>query len=110
MASGDGTSIQSTWPERRAATRVDGAGDYSHAAASVYRGTVVLDGAWRNAGHPAGNNSGHAAQLAALPPGCAFAPRCRYVVDACGSGEIPVSMSDTGAMARCVRAVDTELA
>ncbi len=48
--------------------------------------------------------------LASLPPGCAFAPRCRYVVDACRSGEIPVSITDTGAMARCVRAVETELA
>ena len=45
--------------------------------------------------------------LAALPAGCAFAPRCRYVSDKCRVGEIPVSLTPTGAMARCVRAVET---
>jgi peptide/nickel transport system ATP-binding protein len=45
--------------------------------------------------------------LAHLPPGCAFAARCRYAVDACRQGEIPVAISATGAMARCVRAVET---
>jgi len=43
--------------------------------------------------------------LAALPPGCAFAPRCRYVVDRCVEGETPVVTQASGAMARCVRAV-----
>ena len=43
--------------------------------------------------------------LAQIPPGCAFAPRCRHVTDACTHGEIPVTMSPTGAMVRCVRAV-----
>jgi peptide/nickel transport system ATP-binding protein len=42
--------------------------------------------------------------LAELPPGCPFAPRCRYVMDACRRGEIPVVTTETGAMARCVRA------
>ena len=42
--------------------------------------------------------------LADLPPGCPFAPRCRYVVDACRQGDIPVVSTKTGAMARCVRA------
>src|SRR6202161_3842162 len=28
--------------------------------------------------------------LAQLPPGCAFAARCRYAVDACRQGEIPI--------------------
>ena len=45
--------------------------------------------------------------LAELPPGCAFAPRCRHAIDACRHGEIPVTMSATGAMARCVRAVES---
>jgi peptide/nickel transport system ATP-binding protein len=45
--------------------------------------------------------------LAELPPGCAFAPRCRYVTEPCYRGDIPVSISATGAMARCVRAVET---
>ena len=42
--------------------------------------------------------------LAHLPPGCAFAPRCRYVIDACRQQDIPVIMAPDGAMARCVRA------
>jgi peptide/nickel transport system ATP-binding protein len=45
--------------------------------------------------------------LASLPPGCAFAARCRYAHDACLRGDIPVAISPTGAMARCVRAVET---
>jgi peptide/nickel transport system ATP-binding protein len=44
--------------------------------------------------------------LAQLPPGCAFAARCRYAIDACRQGDIPVAISATGAMARCVRAVE----
>ena len=45
--------------------------------------------------------------LAELPPGCAFAPRCCHAIDACRHGEIPVTVSATGAMARCVRAVES---
>ena len=41
--------------------------------------------------------------LAELPPGCPFMPRCRYAVDAC-RGEIPVVVTDAGQMALCVRA------
>jgi peptide/nickel transport system ATP-binding protein len=44
--------------------------------------------------------------LAQLPPGCAFAARCRYAIDACRQGDVPVAISPTGAMARCVRAVE----
>jgi len=42
--------------------------------------------------------------MAALPPGCPFAPRCRYAMEACRQGAIPVVTTPTGAMARCVRA------
>ena len=42
--------------------------------------------------------------LAQVPPGCAFAPRCRYAIDACTHGEVPVAMSPTGAMVRCAPA------
>jgi peptide/nickel transport system ATP-binding protein len=42
--------------------------------------------------------------LAHLPPGCAFAPRCRHAGDPCTHGEVPVTVSSTGAMVRCVRA------
>jgi len=34
--------------------------------------------------------------LAALPPGCAFSPRCRYATDACVQGEIPVTITGGG--------------
>src|SRR6202046_4635084 len=44
--------------------------------------------------------------LAQIPPGCAFAPRCRYVVDACTRGDVPVAMSPPGAMLRYIRAAD----
>ena len=44
--------------------------------------------------------------LAELPPGCAFAPRCRYTTEACRSSDIPVTITETGAMARCVRAAE----
>ena len=43
--------------------------------------------------------------LAALPPGCAFAPRCRSVQEACRSGQPPVVDFGPGTMVRCVRAV-----
>ena len=42
--------------------------------------------------------------LALLPPGCAFAPRCRQASEACLRGEVPVTTSPTGAMVRCLRA------
>ena len=42
--------------------------------------------------------------LAQIPAGCAFAPRCRYAIDACTQGEVPIAMPSTDAMIRCVRA------
>jgi peptide/nickel transport system ATP-binding protein len=42
--------------------------------------------------------------LAQVPPGCAFAPRCRHVAEICTRGEIPVVTSPTGATVRCMRA------
>jgi peptide/nickel transport system ATP-binding protein len=47
--------------------------------------------------------------LASLPPGCAFVPRCRYAVDACRA-EVPVVTSETGSMVRCVRASEMAFA
>ncbi len=46
--------------------------------------------------------------LASLPPGCAFAPRCRYAMDRCSEGDIPVVTRESGAMARCVKAAMLE--
>lgn len=45
--------------------------------------------------------------LAQLPPGCAFAPRCRVVTDLCTRQEPPVTERSGGAMVRCVRAAET---
>jgi peptide/nickel transport system ATP-binding protein len=44
--------------------------------------------------------------LAELPPGCAFAARCRYATDICRIGDIPVTTFNSGAMARCVRVAE----
>ena len=44
--------------------------------------------------------------LAELPPGCAFAARCRYATDICRIGGIPVTTFNSGAMARCVRVAE----
>jgi peptide/nickel transport system ATP-binding protein len=41
--------------------------------------------------------------LAALPPGCAFAPRCRYVETACTTAVPPEVWLDDARMARCIR-------
>ena len=40
----------------------------------------------------------------ALPPGCAFAPRCDLAVEACRTGEIPLLVVGEGHAARCIRA------
>lgn len=46
--------------------------------------------------------------LASLPPGCAFAPRCRHTIDRCSEAEIPVVTRASGAMARCIKAEQFE--
>jgi peptide/nickel transport system ATP-binding protein len=43
--------------------------------------------------------------LAALPPGCAFAPRCRFAIDACFRAEPPAIATPGGGLVRCHRAV-----
>jgi peptide/nickel transport system ATP-binding protein len=42
--------------------------------------------------------------LAALPPGCAFAPRCRYVEPACTAAVPDETWLDNARMVRCIRA------
>jgi peptide/nickel transport system ATP-binding protein len=49
---------------------------------------------------------GNPPSLAELPPGCAFAPRCRDAVDACRAAAPPMVWLAGGAMVRCVRAGD----
>lgn len=41
--------------------------------------------------------------LAHLPPGCAFTPRCKFAADVCRQGEVPVVTDGAGQMARCAR-------
>jgi oligopeptide/dipeptide ABC transporter ATP-binding protein len=36
-------------------------------------------------------------------PGCEFAPRCRYVIDACRENDIPTISLEDGARVRCIR-------
>jgi oligopeptide/dipeptide ABC transporter ATP-binding protein len=38
-----------------------------------------------------------------LPPGCSFAPRCRYAIDECRVGEIPLEVIDDRRASRCIR-------
>ena len=38
-----------------------------------------------------------------LPRGCAFAPRCSHVIDACRHGEIPLDDVEPSHAARCIR-------
>jgi peptide/nickel transport system ATP-binding protein len=45
--------------------------------------------------------------LGALPPGCAFAPRCRLAEQICRDADPPVLPREGGGMVRCVRAVAT---
>ena len=41
--------------------------------------------------------------LRGLPPGCSFAPRCRYVMAACQTTVPPAQHFAAGRMARCLR-------
>ena len=41
--------------------------------------------------------------LGALPPGCAFAPRCRFAAEICTEADPPVIVRPGGGMARCAR-------
>ena len=41
--------------------------------------------------------------LRAMPPGCAFAPRCKYAEPACTAALPPEVIFDAGRMARCIK-------
>jgi len=47
--------------------------------------------------------SGSPPDLAQLPPGCAFAPRCRFAIDACLSTQPPARELAAGHSTRCLR-------
>jgi peptide/nickel transport system ATP-binding protein len=53
--------------------------------------------------------AGAPANLAALPPGCAFAPRCRHVEPACTTAVPPEVWHDDSRMVRCIRAAAEDL-
>ncbi|PYP85671.1 MAG: peptide ABC transporter ATP-binding protein [Blastocatellia bacterium AA13] len=38
-----------------------------------------------------------------LPPGCAFAPRCSYVIEECRKGPIPLEAVNNNHLSRCIR-------
>ena len=44
--------------------------------------------------------------LAALPQGCSFAPRCAYALDVCGTADPPPVACGDGHLARCLRVED----
>ena len=47
---------------------------------------------------------GNPPSLAELPPGCAFAPRCREAIESCHRAAPPVVQINDGAMVRCIHA------
>ncbi len=47
---------------------------------------------------------GNPPNLAELPPGCPFAPRCRYAIRACTDADPPMVHPAAGVMVRCIRA------
>ena len=52
---------------------------------------------------------GMAPSVLNLPPGCAFAPRCRYAIDACRAGAPPVRETGPTRWARCVAPLDSQV-
>jgi len=55
------------------------------------------------AGTPLPTISGSVPSLVNLPPGCPFAPRCPYRIDACTSGYPPLADTGKGQLSRCIR-------
>jgi len=51
---------------------------------------------------------GNVPNLAELPNGCSFAPRCEFAQDVCGEGAIPMFETDPGHLNRCLRTTDFE--
>ena len=44
--------------------------------------------------------------LAALPDGCSFAPRCPHASESCRAGEVPAVRLQAGGMVRCIRVTE----
>ena len=45
---------------------------------------------------------GNVPDLAELPPGCAFTPRCQHAQDNCSTGPIPLIETNSGQYSRCI--------
>ncbi|KKB11331.1 peptide ABC transporter ATP-binding protein [Devosia geojensis] len=59
--------------------------------------------ALKEAGTPLPTISGSVPSLVNLPPGCPFAPRCPYRIDACVSAYPPLADTGEGQLSRCIR-------
>ena len=71
-------------------------------APPLYARPAVVDRARRDARASASRRSpGSPPDLAALPPGCRFAPRCRHAMDACRAA-VPELREQAGHAARCI--------
>ena len=51
---------------------------------------------------------GNVPNLAELPNGCSFAPRCEFAQDVCGEGAIPMFKTESGHLNRCLRTSEYE--
>jgi oligopeptide/dipeptide ABC transporter ATP-binding protein len=51
---------------------------------------------------------GNVPNLADLPNGCSFAPRCEFAQDICNAGSIPMFETEPGHLNRCLRTTDYE--
>ncbi|HEY5671678.1 MAG TPA: oligopeptide/dipeptide ABC transporter ATP-binding protein, partial [Anaerolineales bacterium] len=49
---------------------------------------------------------GNVPDLAELPEGCAFAPRCAHVQPACQAGPIPMVSIEADRLSRCLLHID----
>ncbi|MHA6730835.1 ABC transporter ATP-binding protein [Devosia sp. A369] len=59
--------------------------------------------ALKRAGTPLPTIAGAVPSLANLPPGCSFAPRCPYAIDACAVAVPPLADTGNGQLSRCIR-------
>ena len=79
-----------------------GVADLQRAGASLHRGAAQLDPAHERrptSGSP--RSTGQPPDLSALPPGCAFAPRCPRAFDRCRDEAPPEFAAGDGRTARC---------
>jgi peptide/nickel transport system ATP-binding protein len=71
---------------------------------SLPRPNADVDAAGRP--EPLAEIAGTVPSLAALPTGCRFAPRCRYALDACREGDVPLRSFSGARAAACIRTAE----